>query len=268
MAFGSKILDAMEHIDRLRQSAEAYQIDIPWRDEEIIFELSNLLALTKQKKSYLRLVVTRGSGMGLVAKEQISPNKIIYCLAAKLETTRIYEQGLSLKRSNHGYTSRGKNPKSTNYIESIKALNKAHSEGFDDILWTNSEGEITEAATANVFLLAREGDLIEIATPPATSGLLLGITRKRIISLLESAKIKVTERVISLDEIARFDEGFLCSTVRGIVPICRIDKHRLHTTRRNSVFRHINRLYMTWVETQIGYQVNWNTGDKSTLDRN
>ena len=77
---------------------------------------------------------------------------------------------------------------------------------------------------------------------------------------MQNAGIPVQEQTIFVDELPRFDEAFVCSTVRGLVPVSTIDKHKLHTARPGSVFRHIERLYMTWVETQLGYRVDWGTG--------
>ncbi len=74
------------------------------------------------------------------------------------------------------------------------------------------------------------------------------------------AKIRVEERVVYSEEIPRFDEAFICSTVRGLVPVSQIGSHKLHTTRDTSVYQHIHRLYMTWAEVQLGHRVEWTTG--------
>ena len=134
--------------------------------------------------------------------------------------------------------------------------------GFDDVIWCNSESEITESTTANLFFIGRHGDLVEISTPSLRSGILKGITRETILTLLNSAKIPARELIVYKDELPRFDEAFCCSTVKGLIPITKIDKHQLHTLRANSTFRHINRLFQTWVASEIGHYVDWNTGDK------
>ena len=124
------------------------------------------------------------------------------------------------------------------------------------MLWVNGDNEITEATWSNIFLIGRTGDLVEIATPPASSGILEGITRQRVIELLEKAKIPVTVRIITEDEIPRFDEAFLTSSIRGVVPLNQIGSHRLHTLRPNAVFHHIARLYQTWLSTQLSSNSN------------
>jgi branched-subunit amino acid aminotransferase/4-amino-4-deoxychorismate lyase len=264
VGFGQHVLDLEPHLARLRHSASIHNIPIPWTNDQLRFEINSLVAQLPHPKKYIRLVITRGESIGLAAPENCEPNRIIYVLPAKREPAKTYNEGLRLRRKSLGFTERGPAAKTGNYLRSITALTEARHAGFDDVLWSNSEGEFTEATTSNIFFIGRTGDLVEIATPPPRSGLLLGITRNRIIELLNHAQIPVTERMITVDELARFDEAFLCSTVRGLVPIAAIDRHSLHTVRPNAVFHHIRRLYLTWLESQIGLRVDWNTGEPLT----
>ena len=260
VAFGETILDGTAHLDRLQRSAAQYGFEIPWSHDALMFEMGALLHQTGFRKANLRLVVTRGNGLGLSVPPENEPNRIIYCMPARVELEQLYSNGLQLKKKALMFTERGASAKTGNYIRSVHALQEAQSEGYDDVLWFNADNEITEASTANIFFIGRDGDLVEIATPPASSGLLLGITRQRIMQLLTRSQIPVTERVITVEELARFDEAFLCSTVRGLVPIQQIDRQRLHSTRTKAVFRHIERLYSSWVASVIGHRVDWNTG--------
>ncbi|MEZ4741299.1 MAG: aminotransferase class IV [Bdellovibrionota bacterium] len=266
VAFHGKLLDLHNHLERLRTSADLLKIPIPWSDEELRFELNELVNQLSAPKLYLRLVVTRGEGLGLNADSNMQPNRYVYVMSAKREPASTYELGINLKRKNLPYTDRGLHAKTNNYLRSILAIQDVIKEGYDDVLWANSESEFTEASTANIFFIGREGDLVEIATPSSRSGLLNGITKKRIQTLLTHTKIANSEKTIFVDELARFDEAFLCSTVKGLVPINKIDRHQLHTCRKNSVFRKIERLYLTWLQSQIGIRVNWNTGLKITTD--
>lgn len=262
VGFHHRLLDTDRHLVRLRSSAEAVGLAIPWSDPELGFELESLAEQTPFPKKNVRLIITRGCGFGLKSGQDPKPNKIIFCYRANIESHKLYEEGLALKRLIKTGTERGPAPKTSNYQKSIVGINRAADEGFQDILWTNADGEITESSIANIFFVQREGDGIHFVTPPAMSGLLLGITRQTVLELLRRAQLPVEERIVYADEIARFDEAFLTSTVRGLVPVHRIDQHRLHTTRANSVFRHIERLYGTWVATQLGFRIDWATGEK------
>lgn len=262
VGFHGKILDVGRHLKRLRQSAEDLLIDIPWDDKALTFELEALASQIECPKLFIRLVITRGEGLGLKAGETLKPNKIIYAYPAKVEDDDLYAEGMALKRMVSPSTERGPTAKTGNYLRSIVALMRAERSGQQDILWTNSSDEITEASTANIFFIGREGDNVYVQTPSPMSGLLKGITRETIITLLKNAGIPVEETIIYSDEIAKFDEAFVCSTVRGLVPLRSIDSHKLYTKRKNSVYQHIERLYLTWVQTQLDFRVDWNTGEK------
>ena len=157
--------------------------------------------------------------------------------------------GLKLRRKIAYHYSHEPRIKTNSYFHEIVALKQATQEGFHDILWTREDGEILEASTANIFFMARHGDLLEVATPPLSSGILPGITRKKVIELLQHAGIPVTEQKIYFDEMPRFDEGFLTSSIAGLRPLGQIDRQRLHTLRPQASFWHFQRLYQTWLET-------------------
>jgi branched-chain amino acid aminotransferase len=264
VAFGPKILDVEAHLTRLRRSAEILNMSIPWSDAELSFELQALVDQLGLPKAALRLCVTRGEGLGVKPPAAPKPNRIVYAYAPSAERPGLYQEGMTLKRLSLGYTDRHDTAKAgANYLRSIMALDQAGRAGFDDVLWTNADGEITEASTANIFLLERQGDNVAFVTPPINSGILAGITRATMIKLLGMAKIPVREELVYADELARFDEAFVCSTVRGLVPVQAIDKHRLVSARPQSVFRHIERLFLTWAETQIGHRVEWPTGARA-----
>lgn len=264
VAFSGKILNLDRHLERLRRSADNLQMSIPWSDEELKFELMTLCEQNPQTKSFLRLVVTRGCGFGLAFEKETVPNKYIYCLPAKVENSSFFANGIALKKKKSHSIERGPAAKTGNYLSSIVAISKSTKEGYDDVLWINRDSEVTESSTSNIFFIGRYGDEVEIVTPSLYSGLLKGITRTTVIELLTRAKIRVEERVIYEEEIPKFDEAFVCSTVRGLVPVRKISEHVLHTTRDSSVYQHIHRLYMTWAEVELGYRVDWNTGKKVT----
>lgn len=262
VAFRDVILNPYEHLARLRQSAESINLAIPLSDEQLIFELESALQQVNTPKAYLRLVITRGCGMGLLPPKELVQNRVIYCFPAQEVPTRFYTSGIKLFRKRLPYTERGPSAKTGNYLRSIVGLQQAQSKGWDDLLWENSEGEITESSIANIFLIGREGDLADIVTPSVQSGLLPGITRTNLLQLLNNAGIKAEERIIYADELARYDEAFLCSTVRGLIPVHSISEHQFYTTRQNSIFKEIERLYLAWVKSLLGFDIDWNSGRK------
>ncbi len=102
-----------------------------------------------------------------------------------------------------------------NYAEHLIALDMARREGFDEMLFFNTAGELCEAAMANVFLI-RKGALL---TPGLDSGCLAGVTRQLIIRMARERKIECREMPLKLRDVEKAEGVFLTSSVRGPVRV-------------------------------------------------
>lgn len=101
------------------------------------------------------------------------------------------------------------------YAPNVMELSKGRSEGFDDVLLVDSDGNISCAATANVFFIKDD----EIITPWLQSGALHGITRKLVIRALSENGIHANEKPISRAESETCDAAFITSSVREVATV-------------------------------------------------
>lgn len=95
-----------------------------------------------------------------------------------------------------------------NYASSLKAQDEAHKKNYSQVLWLDGVERkyIEEVGTMNVFFKI-DGEII---TPSLEGSILGGITRKSAIAMLRSWGLTVTERKLSIDEVAKaYDEGKL-----------------------------------------------------------
>lgn len=260
VAFEGVLIDPLPHLKRLEKSAQRLGLTIPWPQEQLLFELNSLAKAANFPKAFIRLVITRGSSQGIAVTEHLTPLRVSYCLPANAIDHDKWNHGIKANFKKSLLESNGSSAKTGNYLASILALEEMKLHKCDEVLWVNPRGEITEASTANIFFVAREGDGIYLVTPPIESGILEGVTRYRIIELLKNAKIPVYEQKVPADEIARFDEAFLSSSVKGLIPISSVNGSPLYTTRNNGVFKQVRRLYDAYIASQLGYYVDWNTG--------
>jgi para-aminobenzoate synthetase/4-amino-4-deoxychorismate lyase len=83
---------------------------------------------------------------------------------------------------------------------------RARREGYDEVLFLNERGEVTEGAISNVFI---EKDA-QWFTPPVACGLLPGVYRRH---LLETSP--ATERPLQLQNLVSADAIYICNAVRG-----------------------------------------------------
>lgn len=147
------------------------------------------------------------SPVGSYYKEGINPVKIM------IETDDV-----RAVRGGTGYTKCG-----GNYGASNRAGEKAEKLGFSQVLWLDGVERkyIEEVGAMNVMF--KIGD--EVVTPALTGSILPGITRKSCIELLKAKGQKVSERLISVDELLEalengtLKEGWGCGTAAVVSPI-------------------------------------------------
>ena len=258
VAIYGKPLLLPEHLERLNQSAEMIGIKQDLPIDAISNCLFEGLKLASTPKTFIRVTISAGSGFG--TERCLAPNWIMHITAAPTLSAEIYQKGLKLEPKMNPVNRRGAQPKTTNYQASLIAKSQALAHDFHDVLWTNAEREFTETSMANIFFLERDNELLRLITPALKCGLLAGTTRKLIIKLCRSAKIIVEERAVLEEELPRFDEAFLTSSVSGLIPVAQIGSHRLHTKRPRAHFPLIESLFLTWVHQQIGFPIHWQTG--------
>lgn len=86
-----------------------------------------------------------------------------------------------------------------NYAASLLAGQQAREQGFTQVLWLDGVEQkyIEEVGTMNIFVRFKN----EIATPKLTGSILPGITRKSVLQILNDWEMKITERLISMQEV-------------------------------------------------------------------
>ena len=89
-----------------------------------------------------------------------------------------------------------------------KALNYAHSNALDEVLFQNADGFFTEGATSNLFAQING----EVVTPPTEHGALPGVQRQRL--LRDFPDIRECELTIA--NLQRTEHVWLCNAVRGV----------------------------------------------------
>lgn len=101
------------------------------------------------------------------------------------------------------------------YPNTTRALRDAKASGFDNAVVCDAAGHVAEFATANLFFVSAEG---EVVTPVANGSFLSGITRARVIDLLKSADIIVQERSVKPEELLTAREIFNTGNFGKVTP--------------------------------------------------
>jgi len=100
--------------------------------------------------------------------------------------------------------------KTTHRLLYAEALKAASLDGYDDVLFFNLHGEVTEGAIHNVFVQKAA----RLYTPPVQCGLLPGVRRRHILD----TNSKAEEKILHLDDLRQADQIYVSNAVRGLRP--------------------------------------------------
>lgn len=144
-----------------------------------------------------------------------------------------------------------------NYAGSMRASQKAAEMGCDQVLWLDAHEHkyVEEVGTSNAFFVI-DGEVI---TPPLGGSILPGVTRESTIALLKKWGVPVSEKKITIDEIAaaakdgRLTEAFATGTACVISPIgSLLYKEEEITINSGKVGKTSQKLYDTLYGMQTG----------------
>lgn len=206
------------HRERLEAGLAAFRFGDASR---VWADVDAVLAESAADDGVLRIVVTRGEGNLRAALATLPPRTIVILRELPPEGEPVSLAIVDAPRVTPTMASAV--AKYARYLPYLLANDDARARGFDEALLLDEAGSVAEAATANVFAVI-DGVLV---TPPLTSGILAGVTRRWIVENAETLGIAVAERAFAPRELARATEAFLASSVRLVAPVKAVEQTAL-----------------------------------------
>ena len=240
--FGGKPFALEEHLVRLAHSANAIGIPLPGRGllEEAV---KQAVAAGNFRDAYIRIIVTRGAGdIGLDPALADKPRLLVIARQVEGPQPEMYEQGVEVRIvSVTRNARRAIDPavKSGNYLNNVLAIAEAKRESAYEALMLDTDGRIAECSTSNIFFVRGE----RVFTPALEIGILDGITRQKVFEICAEQKILVEEGAYLPDELKGADEAFLTSSVRGVLPVVRVDGKDVGKGKPGAITRRIMKGY-------------------------
>lgn len=239
-----------EHLERLWFSASRLDMPIRYSKEEIKKQIALTLKQLKSGQVYLRVIVSRGEGeIGLDPKLGVKNNLVIIAKDLPDYPRDWYEKGVGVIIADvlrNPIDALDPNVKSGNYLNNVMAMAEAKKRGAFDAVMLNSAGEVTECTTSNIWMV-KNG---QILTPTMGSGILSGLTRKKILALCQAHHLNFAETVIKPQDLREADEIFLSSTTKRIVPITKLNQQTLGDGTPGQMTKHLISLHDDLVEKQ------------------
>ena len=254
-AFSGVAFALDEHLDRLERSAAAILMRTPSR-AAIERAVDETLRQSALPDAYVRIVVTRGAGeIALDPAAADEPRLIVIVRAPKPPPPEAYRDGVEVAivgrtRYAPGVPTSTIDPqvKSGNYLGSVMAVAEARKRGAYEAILCDNVGRITEGSSSNFFVVRGA----RVSTPPLSVGLLEGITRRKVMQLLHGEKIPWAEQALWPIDLHRADEAFLTSSVRGVVPIARVDGEPVGDGKPGPITRRVMAAYDALVRAATG----------------
>ncbi|HZM73403.1 MAG TPA: aminotransferase class IV [Candidatus Polarisedimenticolia bacterium] len=232
-----------EHLERLRRSADGLGIELQDDLEAIIAgAIGELLRANEldgpDGDASVRITLSRGAyrGRGLLPpNEHVRPTLAVQAWPVPAPPAGHLERGLALVAS--AVRRDPESPlaalKTTSRADYVYARLEARRAGADDALFLTTDGFLSEATSANVFIVRRprrnggpggsEGpggsDAAELATPAIACAILPGTTRGWILGWAREAGLATAETWLTTADLLAADEAFLSSSVAGILPL-------------------------------------------------
>jgi branched-chain amino acid aminotransferase len=254
---GTAIFRLQAHTDRLFESADIMNMDIPY-DKDVLNEAQ--LASVRDnnlQSAYIRPMCFYGSeGMGLRAD-----NLRVHVMVAAWEWgaylgQESLENGIRIRKStfqkNDSHPSMYLAKANGNYINSMLALDEAINKGYDEALLLDSKGNVAEGSGENIFMVS-DGVLY---TPELTASL-NGITRNTIMTLARENGHEVVETTIKLEQLYDADEVFFTGTAAEVTPIREIDDNTIGNGSRGPITEKLQTMYFDLVHGRLDVHPEW-----------
>lgn len=207
----TKIFKALEHYQRLKNSAGAMNIPYRYSEAELIEATYEVLAKNNLQDAYIRPLVYAPANMSFVQNSESHLVIAVWEMAPFLGDKLLKVFTSSFQRPNpKGFKIEAK--ATGHYVNSILASQEAKANGYDEALLADMNGYVAEGPGANMFF-EKDGILV---TPPA-GNILPGITRATVIEICRELNIAVEERLFTTGELKKADAAFFCGTAAEVI---------------------------------------------------
>ncbi len=186
------------HLDRLQESAAYF--DFKMDRDAVRDELLRYAESLEQGTWHRVRALAARNGASSITSERIDPNSADAAIVLYPEKTQSADLFLRHKTTRRGL-----------YDTALKQVRAA---GFDDALFLNEHGEVTECAAHNV-VIEKSGRLL---TPALDCGLLPGVYR----SHLMKDERRVEEAVLTFEDVLASDRVLICNSVQGMRRVIRV----------------------------------------------
>ena len=239
--YRGRLLDEEPHLDRFDYSLRELQIAPPMSRAALKLVLRELVRRNALSDALLYFQATRG----VAPREHKFPARAKTAFVATMRRSRQpsakqIEEGVSVMTTRDIRWERC-DIKSLNLLPNLLAKQQATVAGVFEAWLVDDDDNITEGSSTNAWIVTDDGKLV---THDAGAAILNGITRQRVIKLMESEGLTFEQRAFSRAEVVRAREAFLSSSSSFVLPITQIDGKPVGEGKPGPMTRRLREIYV------------------------
>jgi D-alanine transaminase len=245
---GGRLIDERRHLDRLDRSLRELRIRMPMARAALSVVLREVVARNRIGYGTVYLQIGRGVARRDHAFPPPETEPSLVVTARPLNKARneaSAEKGIAVVSVPDNRWGRV-DIKTTGLLPNVLARQAAIEQGARDAWFVDKDGFVTEAASANAFIVTPGGTLV---TRQVDHGILRGITRTVTFEAIKAQGLTVEERPFTLEEAYRAREAFVTSASQIVLPVVEIDGHAIGNGKPGPVAVALRQEFHRFAET-------------------
>jgi D-alanine transaminase len=241
------LIDETRHLARLERSLAAMRIKAPISLAALRFIIREMVVRNRVRDGMVYVQVTRGVARrdhGFPERET-TPGLVV--------TAKAIDRRVGEARAAAGVRvitlpdMRWARPdiKSLQLLPNVLAKQIARERGAYEAWLVDAQGNITEGASTNAWIVTPAGELV---TRQADQAILGGVARATLLAMLVVEGLKFEERAFSVHEAYGAREAFLTSAINIVTPVVAIDGKLIGDGRPGPLVPSLRRKFMTFAE--------------------
>jgi D-alanine transaminase len=219
-----RLIDERRHLERLQRSLSELRIRLPISLRALDVVLHETVRRNRIGYGIVYLQITRGVARRDHAFPTVPVEPSIVVTARPLNRARneaLAEKGIAVVSVPDNRWGRV-DIKTIGLLPNVLARQAAIEQGARDAWFVDRDGAVTEAASANAWIVTAAGTVV---TRPADHAILRGITRTVLLDVIKAQGLRLEERAFTLKEAYAAREAFITSASQIVLPVVRIDDH-------------------------------------------
>jgi D-alanine transaminase len=245
---GGRLIDERRHIERLKRSLGELRIRLPMSTKALGVVLREVVARNRLRYGLVYLQIGRG-----VARRdhafplpEVAPSVVV--TARPLDMARneaLAATGIAVISVPDNRWGRV-DIKTVGLLPNVLARQAAIDQGARDAWFVDNSGAVTEASSANAWIVTQDGALV---TRHADHAILRGITRTVVLDAIKAEALHLEERAFTLQEAHAAREAFITSATQIVLPVVRIDGHAVGDGKPGPVATALRGAFHRYAET-------------------